>query len=83
MDADLAHNALRLQLADGGVLLPGPCVHELGTAHLVLLFATTAAVYRLVLPHPEAIAKVTTPCSCTFSYGTGWSYSGTPLKGHP
>ena len=62
MDTNLAHNALRLQLADGGVLLPGLYAQELGSAHLVLLFTTTAAVYRLVLPHPEAIAKVIVHC---------------------
>ena len=58
MDTSLVHNALKLLLTDGGPLLPSVSIHELGASNVVVLFATSSAVFRLVLPHPEAVLKV-------------------------
>ena len=33
-------------------MLPDVCVQEVGSAHVVVLFATASTVFRLVLPHP-------------------------------
>ena len=58
LDVGLTHAALRLDVKDGSVLLPGVNVQEVDGSSAVVLFATTSAAFRLVLPHPEIISKV-------------------------
>ena len=58
LDTNLSHNALKLVLRGLGSVLPQVCIQEVGSAHVVVLFATASTVFRLVLPHPEAIIKV-------------------------
>ena len=61
LDTNLSHNALKLVLRGVGPVLPDVCVQEVGSAHVVVLFATASTVFRLILPHPEAIIKVDCP----------------------
>ena len=61
LDTNLSHNALKLVLRGVGPVLPDVCVQEVGSAHVVVLFATASTVFRLILPHPEAIIKVGCP----------------------
>ena len=63
LDTNLSHNALKLVPRGAGPVLPDICVQEVGSAHVVVLFATASTVFRLVLPHPEAIIKVDCPDS--------------------
>ena len=63
LDTNLSHNALKLVLRGVGPVLPDICVQEVGSTHVVVLFATASTVFRLVLPHPEAIIKVGCPDS--------------------
>ena len=65
LDISLACNALRLDMADAGPLVPEVCVQELGQNHVVVMFATATTVHRLVLPHPEAVLKV---CDVAFCF---------------
>ena len=58
LDISLSHNALKLVLRGLGSVLPDLCIQEVGSAHVAVLFATASTVFRLVLPHPEAIIKV-------------------------
>jgi len=58
LDTDLAHNALKLVLKGPGTLLPDVSILELGNTQVVVLFATASTVFRLMLPHPEAVIKV-------------------------
>lgn len=58
LDTDLAHNALKLVLKGPGTLLPDVSILELGSTHVVVLFATASTVFRLMLPHPETVIKV-------------------------
>ena len=66
LDISLACNALRLDMADAGPLVPEVCVQELGQNHVVVMFATATTVHRLVLPHPEAVLKVCDVAFCFF-----------------
>ena len=61
LDTNLSHNALKLLLKGVGPVLPDVSVQEVGSAHVVVLFATASTVFRLILPHPEAIIKVDCP----------------------
>ena len=61
LDTNLSHNALNLVLRGVGPVLPDVCIQEVGSTHVVVLFATASTVFRLVLPHPEAIIKVDCP----------------------
>ena len=45
-------------MKDGSVLVPEVNVQEVEGRNVVVLFATTSAVFRLLLLHPEAISKV-------------------------
>ncbi len=59
MDFDLVSNALRLVFESSSVTFLGANVGEVDGSSVVVSFATTLAAYRLVLPHPEVITKVT------------------------
>ena len=66
LDIHLVHNALQLDFEGGSSsLLPNVSVHEYDTSSVVVLFATSSAVYRLMLPHPAAVVKV---CVCVFEF---------------
>jgi nuclear pore complex protein Nup160 len=57
MNKDLVGNAVKIHLPQGaGLILSDVGVAEL-TSHLVIMFATSVTVYRLILPHPEVVAK--------------------------
>ena len=62
LDIQLVHNALQLDLE--GVagftpfLLPDVTIHEYDRSSVVVLFATSSAVYKLMLAHPNTIVKV-------------------------
>ena len=60
LDIQLVHNALQLDLegvaGSTPFLLPDITVHD--RSSVVVLFATSSAVYRLTLPHPNNIVKV-------------------------
>ena len=62
LDIHLVHNALQLDLEGGAgstpLLLPDITIHEYDSSSVVVLFATSSAVYRLILPHPAAVVKV-------------------------
>lgn len=58
LDVPLAHNALELVLGGADHLLSGATIHEHGQSEVMVLFTTTTTAYRLVLPHPEKISKV-------------------------
>ena len=62
LDIQLVHNALQLDLegvaGSTPFLLPDVTVHEYDQSSVVVLFATSSAVYRLILPHPNNIVKV-------------------------
>ena len=62
LDIQLVHNALQLDLegvaGSTPFLLPDVTVHEYNCSSVVVLFATSLAVYRLTLPHPNNIFKV-------------------------
>jgi len=62
LDTDLVGNALQLKLDSSVVDFLGAEVHELGNEQVIVVFSTALVAYRLVLPHPEAIARVRT-CS--------------------
>ena len=66
LDTNLSHNALKLVLRGVGPVLPDVSVQEVGSAHVVVLFATASTVFRLILPHPEAIIKVDRP-TCMYT----------------
>lgn len=58
-DINLASYGLRLHLPlEYGHILSGVTIYEL-VSHVAILFGTGSIVYRLILPHPETIAKVT------------------------
>ena len=61
MDFDLVSNALRLVFDSPSVTFLGADIHEVECSNIVFTFSTSVAAYRLVLPHPEVIAKV---CVC-------------------
>ena len=58
LDCSLAHAALRLEVRDGSTILPDMSVQELECSSVAVLFATSSSVFRLLLPHPDAISKV-------------------------
>ena len=58
LDCSLAHAALRVEVRDGSTVVPDVSVRELEGSSVAVLFATTSAVFRLLLPHPDAISKV-------------------------
>lgn len=59
LDINLARNALELEVEGSAELIPDVCVHESEDESMVIvMFATTSAVYRLVLHHPELVMKV-------------------------
>ncbi len=58
LDVGLAHNALELVLEEGNYLISDVFFHEYNQSDLMVLFATASTAYRLVLPHPEKVAKV-------------------------
>ena len=61
LDIHLVHNALHLDFEGGpasNTILPDVSIHEYDSSSVVVLFATSSAVYRLTLPHPTAIVKV-------------------------
>ena len=58
LDCSLAHSALHLELQDGSTIVPDVSIQELEGSSVAVLFATTSAVFRLLLPHPDAISKV-------------------------
>ena len=62
LDVNLASNALRLVFESPTTVLLGNDIHEQEDSSVVVSFSTTVAVYRLVLPHPEDIAKVSSYC---------------------
>ena len=59
LDHDLSNNTLQLTISSslGPLLTSSLTIHEL-SAHLVILFQSSSTVFRLVLPHPDAILKV-------------------------
>ena len=58
LDLNLVGNALRLVLEPSSVAFLGADIAEVNSSSVVVMFSTTLAAYRLVLPHPEVIAKV-------------------------
>ncbi len=58
MDFNLVGHALRLVLEPSSAGFLGADMAEVDSSSVVLMFSTTLAAYRLVLPHPEVIAKV-------------------------
>ena len=62
LDIQLVHKALQLEIegvaGSTPFLLPDITVHEYNRSSVVVLFATSSAVYRLILPHPSNIVKV-------------------------
>ena len=62
LDIQLVHNALQLDLegvaGSTPFLLPNVTIYEYDRSSVVVLFATSSAVYRLILPHPNNIVKV-------------------------
>ena len=69
LDINHSYHALKLVLRGVGPVLPDISVQEVGSAHVVVLFATASTVFRLVLPHPEAIIKVGCPDRLQFLCG--------------
>ena len=69
LDCSLACAALHLEVRDGSTVLPDMCVQELECSSVAVLFATSSSVFRLLLPHPEAISKVYTftRAMCSFA----------------
>jgi hypothetical protein len=57
LDFSLAHPALQLEIKDGSTLLPNVTIQELEGNTVAVLFATSSCVFRLLLPHPDAISK--------------------------
>lgn len=64
LDVNLASNALRLIFGSPTTVLLANDIHEQEDLNVVITFSTTVAVYRLVLPHPETISKVSSCCRC-------------------
>ena len=72
MDFSLAHAALQLEIKDGSTLLPNVTIQELEGNSVAILFATSSCVFRLLLPHPDAISKVTLfPVSIRVGFTSG------------
>lgn len=65
LDCSLIHSALHLELQDGSTIVPDVSIQELEGSSVAVLFATTSAVFRLLLPHPDAISKVYV-CACQY-----------------
>ena len=58
LDVDLANSALRVHIPGGcGPVVPKVDVVECASA-VVVMFATVTSVFRLILPHPNTIARV-------------------------
>ena len=62
LDCSLAHAAVHVEVRDGSTVVPHVSVQELEGSSVAVLFATTSAVFRLLLPHPDSVNKV---YSCT------------------
>jgi hypothetical protein len=58
LDISLSQNALELVLDGADQLLPNVTICEHGRSDVMVLFATTSTAYRLVLPHPDKISRV-------------------------
>lgn len=58
LDVNLVYNALELVLEQSDRILLNVTTHEHGISDVIIMFSTTTTAYRLVMPHPERIAKV-------------------------
>ena len=58
LDCSLANAALHIEVRDRSTVLPDVTVQEIEGSSVVVLFATSSCVFRLLLPHPETINKV-------------------------
>lgn len=72
LDVALAHNALELILDGSDALLPEVTIHEYEQSEVIILFATGSTAYRLVLPHPEKIMKVS---FCSYQAVSPYNYA--------
>lgn len=81
-DLQLAHNALELVLDEGNYLLSDVFFHEYGESDLMVLFATATTAYRLLLPHPHRVAKVSADHVEPYTHGVA-KISADHVEPHP